>query len=54
MEEEEDSLPELDYWEEAKLWLVRPLLRGLLFGVGHYVSFSLLGPLLTRKFSQTS
>lgn len=51
MEEEEDSQPELDYWEEMKLWVVRPLLRGLMFGVGHFVSFRLLGPLLAKKLA---
>ena len=51
MDEEEDSVPEVDYWEEIRLWMVQPLLRGLLFGVGHFVSFRLLGPLLAKKLA---
>jgi len=51
MEEEEDGVPEMNYWEEIKLWMVQPLLRGLLFGVGHFVSFRLIGPLLAKKLA---
>ena len=56
-----DSIEEVDSAEEDfsfsaawlyfKTWMFRPLLRGLFFGVGHFLSFKLIGPTLFRSLA---
>jgi hypothetical protein len=37
-------------WNYFKLWLLRPLARGLLFGAGHYISLRIIGPFFCERF----
>jgi len=39
------------WWMYLHMWLLRPLYRGLLFGMGHYLSYRLIGPYISRQFA---
>ena len=50
-EDQDSQSPPMTSWSYLKMWVVRPLLRGLLFGVGHFLSFKLIGPMLTKRLT---
>lgn len=48
----EDSKGEGLKWSQwVYMWLMRPLFRGLLFGMGHYLSYRLIGPYISRQLA---
>ncbi len=38
-----------EFWYYIKYWILRPFLRGTLFGMGHYIGLRLIGPYLSDK-----
>lgn len=38
-----------EFFYYLKYWLIRPFLRGMLFGMGHFISLRLIGPYLSNK-----
>lgn len=51
--DEDNPSPEVHWslWMYVHMWLLRPLFRGLLFGMGHYLSYRLIGPYISRQLS---
>lgn len=43
-----DGLAE-ETWYYLKYWMIRPFIRGMLFGMGHFISLRIIGPYLSDK-----
>lgn len=54
-EEDTDIRPSSawDFFLYFRSGAIKPLIRGTLFGLGHYISLKLLGPFIMRRLSIT-
>jgi hypothetical protein len=49
--EEEEHSSKYKYFTQ---WLLRPMVRGMMFGIGHFITLKIVGPFIVSKLSQSS
>jgi hypothetical protein len=54
--EDDDPNEEEEYSSKYKYftqWFLRPLARGIMFGLGHYITLKIVGPYIVAKLSSS-